>query len=106
MRNDTPEDTGERGLLDELDPKLTVFALANGVGLSKGAGHRRLEWFSESFERGILIEVENSGSFRLRVMRWPTGSAEAQNEEAVGEGLTVANVVSALPEAIDSANRL
>ena len=106
MSNDTTEDTEERGLLDELDPKHTVFALANGVGLSKGPGHRRCEWFSEGFERGILIEVEDSGSLRLRVMRWPTGSEEAQTGEAVGDGLTVANVVSALPEAIDSANRL
>jgi hypothetical protein len=105
MSNGTHEDTGEPGL-DELDPKLTVFALANGVSLSKGPGHRRLEWFSEGFERGILIEVEDSGSFRLRVMRWPTGAAETQSEEAVGAGLTVADVVSQLPEAIDSANRL
>jgi hypothetical protein len=106
MSKDTPEDTGERGLLDELDTKLTVFDLANGVGLSKGPRHRPFEWFFEGFERGIMIEVEDSGSFRLRVIRWPTGSEEAQNGEAVGDGLTVTNVVSALPEAIDSASRL
>jgi hypothetical protein len=38
------------GSFAEMDPRLTVFALANGVDLSKREGYRRLEWFSDGFE--------------------------------------------------------
>lgn len=32
-------------MFDALDPRMTVFALANGIDMEKGDGYRRLEWF-------------------------------------------------------------
>ena len=57
---------------ETIDAQLTMFALANGMDLSKGEGYRRLEWFLEGFERAIMIESENPESFRVRVMSWPS----------------------------------
>ena len=65
MSDGVHPDSGDAGLFDAIDPKLTVFALANGMDLKKGDDHRRVEWFTEGFERGILIEVDAPGSFRL-----------------------------------------
>lgn len=106
MSDGVHPDSGDAGLFDAIDPKLTVFALANGMDLAKGDDHRRLEWFTEGLERGILIEAEATGSFRVSVMSWPTGSTEVRKEAGIGEGISAEDLAGTLPDAIDSANGL
>ena len=47
---------------DEVDAKLTIYALANGMDLVKAAGFRRLEWYRDARDRGILVSVAPGGS--------------------------------------------
>ena len=97
--------TGAGGF-DEIDPKLTVFALANGVDLSKSESHRRLEWFYDGLERGIVIEPDGKGTLRVVVLSWRSGDEGSGSHRALHEGLTAEALVKLLPSAIDSANEL
>jgi hypothetical protein len=94
------------GLFERLDPKLTVFALANGMDLAKGDGYRRLEWFTEGLERGILVEAADAGTFRVAAMSWKTGRAEQRSQAHVAEGLEADRVPKVLDGAIETANAL
>lgn len=89
-----------------IDPKLNVYALANGMDLTKGPRHRRLEWFTEGLERGILIEVDGDGAFDVGVVAWRTGSEEVRARAVVGGGLSSTDVMTLLDSAIESANGL
>lgn len=89
-----------------IDPKLTVFALANGMDLSKGEDYRRLEWFTEGLERGILIRVANDGAYDLTALAWKTGKAEQSIEAAGAGGLAPQALSQALTDAIEIANGL
>ena len=91
---------------EAIDSKLNVFALANGMDLIKGSEFRRLEWFAEGLERGILIEADGDGAFRLGVLSWPTGSTEISARASAGEGLSGDELITSLPLAIDTANGL
>jgi hypothetical protein len=91
---------------EALDPKLNVFALANGMDLNKGADFRRLEWFTEGLERGILIEPAGAGVFTVSVVSWRTGSSEIGKRASVGGGLSAPDVVGVLTPAIEAANKL
>ncbi len=94
------------GHFDTIDANLTVFALANGLDLAKGEGYRRLEWFSEGLERGIVIEADGSGAFGVRTIAWRSGRPEARSEAEFGSGFDTAALRSALSGAIDEANGL
>jgi len=94
------------GPFEGIDPKLNVFALANGMDLSKRPERRRLEWFTEGLERGIVIEAEEGGRFRIHVESWRTGSEEVESRASVGGGLSVADLTSILQSAIEQANGL
>lgn len=94
------------GRFDPVDPKLTVFALANGMDLAKGEGYRRLEWFTEGLERGIVIEVDEGGGYRLTVASWKTGNAEERTESALDGPVTTEELSARLTDAIEAANRL
>ena len=91
---------------DGIDSNLTVFALANGLDLSKGDGYRRLEWFSEGLERCVVIDGDGADRFALRAMTWRTSRPEARTEERVADGLSSDEVRGALSDAIDRANEL
>ncbi len=91
---------------DAVDPQLTVFALANGMDRTTAAASRRFEWFAEGLERGILIEVEPGGAFRIDVLSWATGSEDATSRVTFGEGIGPADLVASLSAAIDAANGL
>ena len=91
---------------EAIDPRLNVFALANGMDLSKGSGFRRLEWFTEGLERGILIEADGDDGFRLGVLTWPTGSTEISAQASVGGDLSGEDLIGQLQTAIDAANEL
>jgi len=94
------------GLFDAIDPRLNVFALANGMDLLKGDGYRRLEWFTEGLERAIVIEAGSTESFHVRVVSWRTGSTEVLGEAELGDDLSGKEVGSVLDTAIDAANGL
>jgi hypothetical protein len=96
---------GGGGAFEAIDPRLNVFALANGMDLTKGAGTRRLEWFTDGLERGILVEVEDTG-FRVGVLSWRTGSTEIVKQASVGGALSAEDVMGVLDSAIETANRL
>ena len=96
----------EGGHFEAIDSNLTVFALANGLDLAKADGHRRLEWFSEGLERGIVIEPTDGGGYDVRVLTWRSGRPESQNERVVSEGLSVQDLRSSLSDAIETANGL
>ena len=96
---------GHGGAFEEIDPRLNVFALANGMDLTKQPGARRLEWFTEGLERGILIEEQEAG-FSVGVVSWETGSTDIAREASVGGALSADDVMGILDSAIDAANRL
>ena len=91
---------------EAIDPKLTMFALANGVDLSKGEGHRRLEWFSDGFERGILIEVDDDGAFDIAVFKWASGDVELAKPEPFHIGVAADEVLVQLDPAVEATNAL
>jgi hypothetical protein len=94
------------GLFEGLDPKLTVFALANGMDLAKGEGYRRLEWFTEGLERGILIEPAGSGRVRVIALTWKTGHADRLVDDVVADDTPPEGVTKLLDGAIEAANAL
>lgn len=102
---DAAQGSGD-GLFERLDPKLNVYALANGMDLAKGQGYRRLEWFTEGLERGILIEAAEGGTFRVAAVSWKTGRAEARSQADVADGLEADRVPKVLDDAIETANAL
>lgn len=91
---------------EDVDPRLNVFALANGMDLSKGEGFRRLEWFSEGRERGIFIECGEDSTFRVSVLSWESGSTDERHQSTLGSGLSARDLSVALAGAIDAANAL
>ena len=88
-----------------IDPKLTVFALANGMDLSKDDGYRRLEGFFEGRERGLVIEVVDAG-WSVSAISWPTGKASELTQAEVGTAQTSDELTGLLEQAIESANTL
>jgi hypothetical protein len=99
-------EAGGRDPFDAIDAKLTVFALANGTDLSKGKAYRRLEWFTEGFERGILVETGTSEAYRITVLRWTTGAEDDRTESLVGDDVSAEDLGAALSAAITAANDL
>ena len=95
-----------QGAFEAIDPKLTMFALANGMDLSKGPDYRRLEWFSEGLERGILVRPVGDGAFDIDVMAWRNGQPDRYRDGSVSEGATLDGMSALLSEAIDAANAL
>jgi hypothetical protein len=100
------EGSATAGVFGSLDAKLTVFALANGVDLAKGEGYRRLEWFTEGLERGILLEPCADNACRLVVMAWKTGKAEQRNDHLLADEVPMDDVPGMLDDAIEAANAL
>lgn len=94
------------GPFDAVDPKLTVFALANGLDLAKRPSSRRLEWFTDGLERGILVEAVSDGGFHVHALCWATGSEEVRARAAVARCATPEELVRTLSAAIDAANEL
>lgn len=103
---DGAEGSATVGGFGGLDAKLTVFALANGVDLVKGEGYRRLEWFTEGLERGILLEPCTDTACRIVVMAWKTGKAEQLNDRVFADEVAMDDVARMLDDAIGAANGL
>jgi len=104
--SDRMQPPGGGGPFDAVDPKLTVFALANGLDLIKGAASRRLEWFTEGLERAILVEAGPDGGFEVQALCWSTGSSEVRARTAVAGCASAEELVRTLPAGIEAANGL
>jgi hypothetical protein len=90
---------------ESIDPKLTVFALANGTELTRTAESRRLEWFRDGQERAILI-TRVGEAFAVRAQAWAAGTSDALAETLVAEAAPAGEVTTILPAAIEVANSL
>jgi hypothetical protein len=97
-------ETGTREPFGAIDPKLTMFALANGMDLAKGEGYRRLEWFMDGLERGILLRIGPDGGFAVSTLVWKTGKAVDALDVPVASGLATEAVTGALSDAVEVAN--
>lgn len=95
-----------RNAFEAIDPTLTMFALAHGMDLSKGEDYRRLAWFTEGLERGILIRPAEGGAFDVDVMAWRNGQLEQVTGKNAAPGTTADLLTSVLAEAIETANTL
>ena len=87
------------GRFETIDPKLTVFALANGMDLDKAEGFRRLSWFTEGLERGLRIEAASVGAFVVTAMAWQFNSPSEATESSVGDEVAAEDLTGALEAA-------
>ena len=77
-----------------VDPKLTIYALANGMDLIKGEGSRRLEWYRDGRDRGILVSAE-AGSVSVHAMAWH-GDPDAAQKQSTGDPMAPGDFVAEL----------
>ena len=116
--SESPLDSSRTGgVLSEIDPDLTIFALANGLDLLRDPdGHpaRVLEWYSEKMERRIVLTPAGGPS-----SGGPAGAldvavaAEARLDGAKRElrrsfrtAVAPGQLKATLPEAIEAGNAL
>jgi len=91
---------------EAIDPRLNVFALANGMDLAKDAESRRLEWFSDGLERGIVIRADGESGFAIDVVAWRTRTTEVTNQRELATRVEAGSISAVLSDAIDAANGL
>jgi hypothetical protein len=106
MSDGAGRDGGAAGSFESIDPKLNMFALANGMDLTKEPGQRRLEWFTEGLERAIVVETDGATAFRVSVVSWRHGSKEITGRASVAEAVPAAELMPLLDPAIETANGL
>lgn len=85
-----------------LDPKLNIFALANGMDLVKEAGSRRLGWYRDGLERGILLEARPDGTLDVIALCWETRDLASARRAPQREGVTPDSVVAELSALLES----
>jgi len=93
-----------------VDPRLTIYALANGMDLVKDEGTRRLEWYRDGRERGILVEATDGGTLRVTAQAWSREDASSmaalpQGPPHAPEALAK-NIAAILEQALEAANGL
>lgn len=97
-------------IFEDLGPKLTIYALANGMDLTKHATGRRLEWYHDGQERGIAIEATGAGAVSLRALAWTRnapGTERSQTYRSAVPAEELANDLSTVLEgAMVAANTL
>jgi hypothetical protein len=94
------------GAFEAIDPKLTVFALANGMDLAKEEGSRRLSWFAEGLERGLRIGPGTGDAFVVTALAWRINAPDDVADARVGDDILPADLTARLEQAIDAANAL
>lgn len=103
-------DPGDGGDFERIDPKLTIYALANGMDLVKEPGVRRLGWYRDGREREVSIARRDGGGFQLAAAAFRTGKAEDRAEARVAEADTDEDLLARLSGLLDTgqqeANRL
>ncbi len=89
---------------DSVDAKLTIYALANGMDLIKDEGFRRLEWYRDGRDRGILMSAE-AGSLRLDAMAW-NGDPEAAQKLSAGDPMAPEDFAAELSVVLERATEV
>lgn len=94
---------------DGVDAKLTIYALANGMDLIKEDGARRLEWYRDGMDRGILVRAAPDGTLEVAALAW-SGDPQAARRTPLGEpmtpGVLAAELSTLLDRATEAANDL
>ena len=91
----------------EVDAKLNVYALANGMDLVKLDRARELEWYKDGRDRGILVQLSDGG--RLTVSA--TAIIDRRKEgtglmEVVERDLNPSELTESFSEVLDRATEL
>lgn len=105
MTEGSQPDAGGRGF-EAIDAKLNVFALANGMDLTRTDGSRRLSWFNDGRERGLRIEAVGSESYAVEAMAWHTKAPGDATSGTVTESVAQTELMATLEAAIEHANAL
>lgn len=110
MNQETQDRGRDGGAFDAVDPKLTIYALANGMDLKRQEGSRRLEWHRDGLERGILLESDPAGAISVWAVAWSHGDEASMRKSACHEGLPsealARDLSSVLEETLGAANAL
>ncbi len=109
--DDSSAVAGDGGATFEvLGPKLTIYALANGMDLTKQAAVRRLEWYRDGQERGISIEATSAGTVHVRALAWTRNAPATERTQPyrsdVPEEEMARDLSAILEGAMDAANAL
>jgi hypothetical protein len=98
------------GPFDGIDPTLTIFALANGMDLNKNGGVRRLEWYRDGHDRGILLTAAPDGTISVTAQAWKRGDEGSLRRAPVNERVSpdelAGSLTSLLERGLEAANRL
>jgi hypothetical protein len=103
------EDVGG-GAFDGIDAKLTIFALANGMDLDKNGDVRRLSWYRDGHDRGILLAAGEDGAISVSAQAWRRGDDTSMRSAPIREALEPAELdrvlTSLLEKGLEEANAL
>ena len=99
------------GPFDMVDPKLTIFALANGMDLVKERDDERLlTWYREGRERAIVIGAGDENGLTLSAAAWATNKPETRQTRLMSEGVDPEalskSLSGTLEDVLDAANDL
>ena len=104
------EEATDRGPFDGIDPTLTIFALANGMDLDKNGGVRRLEWYRDGHDRGILLTAAPDGTVSVTAQAWKRGDEASVRRAPVREHVPpdelAGSLTSLLERGLEAANGL
>ena len=100
------ESPADDGLFAAVDPTVNVFALANGLDLRREESSRRLEWYADGSERGVRIDPDEQGTFRIVALAWATDDPDALRSREIAAGLSEGRLAQALTTAVTTANTL
>jgi hypothetical protein len=113
MRDATGEGGGRRpeASVEAVDRKLNVFALANGMDLSRRGRTRVLEWYRDGLERRIRVEPSEGGTWSIRAAATRYGGApDAEALRTLESALDLDQVLDRFTEllagAMDAANAI
>jgi hypothetical protein len=107
--NDRPHVGGDSSF-GILDPRLNIFALANGMDLEKGNATRKLIWFRDGSERGILLTESPDGIVSITPLAWQQGDEGTERRAATATQLPeqdlARDIGAVLDQAVEAANSL
>jgi hypothetical protein len=87
---------------DGVDPRLTIYALANGMDLVKDEAFRRLEWYRDGMDRGIRVSVTPAGTLEVTALVW-SGDPEGARTAPVGDAVAPDELAHRLSGILDGA---
>lgn len=103
---------GGAAVLQEIDPDLNIFALANGLDLLREPEGRVLEWYRDGMERRIHIAPSREspdGAVDLEIgagARRESDRVKLYLRREYRDGVAPGELKGLLPEAIEASNAL